>query len=591
VKHAFGTASRIWGILSPARRIQLKVLTVGSIATAGLEAFTVGSILPLLIALNEPGKILESTYGSKIASFFNVTESRQLLTITTAMFCGGILLSCGTRLMVIMAGIKITTGIGSNIGDRMFEIALNRPYEQQTKSNSSEVIDMIFTGVNSVVYDYVLPVTLLITNIALVVAIIVTMFYINFRVALSLFFGVGLIYLSIVILTKSRLRKNGIAEARESEKILRVVQEGLGAIRDIIMSESQPVFQSEYIRSSKALRSVAVSNRILAATPRYVIEASAIILVACLAYFLTDTAGGLNDSLPMLAAFALGTQKLLPASQVIYTSWASLRVSQARINRLLDFLDSNANQKISNREDDEKITFAKTISCRSISYKYPGSDAAALKYITIEILKGSRVGVIGASGSGKSTLVDIVMGLSAPTDGHVYVDDLRLNGKNRKNWRKMIAHVPQSVFLIDSTIAENIAFGIPRSEIDTKRLVKAASDAQIMDYIDAQPMKFDSVVGERGSKLSGGQRQRIGIARALYRNATILVFDEATSALDSATEESIIRSINDLRNDITIIMIAHRLSTLRYCDIVIELRDGFVSRQGNYNDLITTDKS
>jgi ATP-binding cassette subfamily B protein len=309
------------------------------------------------------------------------------------------------------------------------------------------------------------------------------------------------------------------------------------------------------------------------------IEAIGMVMLATIALFLARQPEGITGAMPVLGALVIGAQRLLPLMQNSYISWSSLIGSQATFFEVLQLLNQKIPESIA-IEDAHKISFASTIRLRSIDFRYNEESPRIFSNINLVIKKGSRIGVIGSTGSGKSTLTDLIMGLLKPDSGTIEIDDIPINDLNQRSWQRHIAHVPQSIFLADATIIENIAFGVPRSQINIARVWRAAEQAQISADIQSWPSGFDTYIGERGIRLSGGQRQRIGIARALYKNADVFVFDEATSALDGETESAVIRAVEALSADVTVIMVAHRLTTLKQCTSIIEFVNsgGFVVR-------------
>ena len=290
-------------------------------------------------------------------------------------------------------------------------------------------------------------------------------------------------------------------------------------------------------------------------------------------------------AIPVLGTLALGAQRLLPILQQGYSALAIIRGSEASLRSVLNLLDQPLPAPAKG-EPASRVTFERNLSLRNVGFRYRPETPRVLEGVDLTFQKGKRIGFIGATGSGKSTLLDIVMGLLQPTEGVVTVDGVALNVANQRSWQGLIAHVPQSIFLTDSSIAENIAFGVPKADIDLDRVREAAQQAQLTDVIETWPAKYDTMVGERGVRLSGGQRQRIGIARALYKRASVIIFDEATSALDNETERALMSAINALGSDLTILIIAHRLTTLKNCDLIVEIADGGVKRVGQYNDLV-----
>ena len=309
------------------------------------------------------------------------------------------------------------------------------------------------------------------------------------------------------------------------------------------------------------------------------------ILIAALAYGLSREAGGIATALPVLGALAFGAQRLLPALQMSYNAWATIAGNQASLANAVDLLDQPVPTEML-QPAPAPLPFRESIRFEAVRFRYINDGPWVLDGINLTIPKGVRVGFVGSTGSGKSTTLDLLMGLLMPTEGELRVDGQPISGNHLRAWQRTIAHVPQSIYLADTTLAENIAFGVPRDAIDLQRVQQAARQAQIADFIENRPEGYNAFVGERGIRLSGGQRQRIGIARALYKQASVLVFDEATSALDNATEQSVLDAIEGLSRDLTILLIAHRLTTVRRCDTIVELEHGSVVAQGTYEQLL-----
>ncbi|BCM25284.1 hypothetical protein ZMTM_15430 [Methyloradius palustris] len=417
---------------------------------------------------------------------------------------------------------------------------------------------------------------LLAINVALISIIPVTV--------LVTFGCCGLAYVVIIKLTKNIVRKNSEQIAYESNQTLKSLQEGLGGIRDVLIDGTQDYFCEKYLKSEKKLRRAQGSNQILSNGPRYFMEVLAMMLLAILAYILTKQATNAAAAVPTLAAIALGMQRLLPALQQIYWAWSTIHGAQASLQDALELLD----QKIPDHQislSKASIRFEKDIRLNNISYRYTQQTPWVFREVNLVINKGSRVGFIGTTGSGKSTLLDIVMGLLQPSEGSLKVDGTEITPPNLSAWQSRIAHVPQAIYLSDNSIEENIAFGIHKTSIDSQRVKHAAEQAQIANLIEEWPNKYNTTIGERGVQLSGGQRQRIGIARALYKEADIIIFDEATSALDNETEQFVMNAIENLSENITIFIIAHRLTTVKNCTHIIEMRDGKIYQtNGLIND-------
>ena len=377
---------------------------------------------------------------------------------------------------------------------------------------------------------------------------------------------------------RRHLQNNGQKIAQASSDQLKALQEGLGAIRDVLLDGSQLTYLEIYRRADRPLRLLDAKNAFLGGFPRYALEAVGMVAIALLGAILVLQRGSGVALISLLGALALGAQRLLPALQQIYSGWANLKSFNKAIEVVIEMLNQPLPQHVSVVEP---FVLEKSIRFDSVHFSYKSDSSEVLRGVNLEIRRGERVGLIGTTGSGKSTFLDLFMALLRPTAGRVLIDGVNLHDTQHPEriaaWRAAIAHVPQSVYLADSSIAENIAFGIPKHQIDISLVRKAAEQAQIASFIESIPDSYNTFVGERGIRLSGGQRQRIGIARALYKKSNVLVFDEATSALDSETELAVMQSIEGLSKNLTIIMIAHRMSTLKSCDRVIKLEGGNVS--------------
>jgi ATP-binding cassette, subfamily B, bacterial PglK len=311
-----------------------------------------------------------------------------------------------------------------------------------------------------------------------------------------------------------------------------------------------------------------------------------------LVYWLSHENGGISNALPVLGVMALGAQRLLPALQQCYSSWASIMGNQASLVDIVELLDQPLQEKSSEGITlPSSFSFQKTVQFNAVRFRYSENSPWVLNDISLTIQKGERVGIVGITGCGKSTLIDLFMGLLIPTEGKILIDDQVMGQNQIRAWQSKIAHVPQSIYLIDGTIAENIALCVEPNDINMKRLQEVACQAQIAEFIESQPGKFDSQVGERGIRISGGQSQRIGIARSLYKQTSILVFDEATSALDSATEKKVMEAIKELNQNFTILMLAHRISTLQACDTIVELENGNVKAKGTFEEMLESSAS
>ena len=415
--------------------------------------------------------------------------------------------------------------------------------------------------------------------------IMLALLALNPSIAISVFGGFGMIYFLLSWFFNSRLIVDGKKIATKSTTLIKSLQEGLGGIRDILIDDSQAIFHKIYREADLPLRRSQGTINIIGGSPRFLIEALAMILIAGSAYFLSINTESFIDAIPVLGAMALGAQRLLPVLQQGYAAWSTMNGGKANLVDTLILLNQPLPDYMKHSSSIEKIPFTKSISINDISFGYDKDMSLALKNINLKIQKGDRIGFIGSTGSGKSTLLDIIMGLLTPSKGSIIIDGITINKNNIRFWQSNIAHVPQAIFLTDASIEENIAFGVSKEQINKERVLEAAKKAQIKDFIETLPNKYQTSVGERGVQLSGGQRQRIGIARALYKKADVIIFDEATSALDSETEEAVMSSIENLGNDLTLLIIAHRVTTLKNCSQIIELKNGELIRSDSYENI------
>ena len=548
------------------------------------EILSIGAVLPFLGVLTAPERIFEMPAVQPIIQSLKISEPKQLLLPLTIAFSLAVVIAGAVRLLLLWMSTRLSFATGADLSINIYRRTLYQSYAVHCARNSSEVIDGISGKANGVIYSIIVPALTLISSSVMLVAILMALLMVQPIIALVAFGGFGLIYIVIVGLTRKQLMIDSECVARESTQVIKSLQEGLGGIRDVLIDGSQETYCEIYRNADSPLRRAQGNIFFIGASPRYGMEALGMLLIAALAYSLARQADGIAKAIPILGALALGAQRLLPVLQQAYGSWAQINSGRASLKDTLELLDQPlpdyANQPVM------QLPFNQSITLRQLGFRYGEQAPYVLNQLNLTITKGSRVGFIGTTGSGKSTLLDIVMGLLRPTNGLIEVDGRPISPANHHAWQSHIAHVPQVIFLADSTIEENIAFGIPRDQINHHRVKRAAQLAQISESIESWPKQYQTFVGERGIRLSGGQRQRIGIARALYKQADVIIFDEATSALDSETEHAVMQAIEGLSKEITLLIIAHRLTTLKSCTQIVELSKGNIKRTGSYQDIV-----
>ncbi len=567
------------------RRRQFGFLLIMMIIASFTEVFSIGAILPFLGVLTAPQKVFEHALAQPMINFLNLTSPEQLLLPLTVLFCTAVLTAGAMRLLLVWTTMRLSFGTGADISLDIYRRTLYQPYVVHVSRNSSEVINGITAKANIMIFGTLIPILTIISSLFMMSAILIAIVYVNPLIAFTAFGSFGLLYTLIIKLTRKRLIKTGECIAREGANVHKSLQEGLSGIRDVLIDGTQSVYCQIYRDSDFPMRRASGDQSFIGAAPRYLMESLGMLLIAVLAYILAFQPDGVTKAIPILGALALGSQRLLPVLQQTYASISSIVGSQASLRDALELLDQPLPAYV-NQPIPKPLPFEQSINLNQLSFRYSSESAWVLNKIDISVAKGSRVGVIGSTGGGKSTMLDIVMGLLEPSEGSLEIDGVLVDALNRRAWQSHIAHVPQAIFLADTSIAENIAFGVPKAKIDYERVKLAAQQAQIADAIESWPSQYKTFVGERGIRLSGGQRQRIGIARALYKQADVIIFDEATSALDTETEQAVMQAIDNLSENLTIIIIAHRLTTLKNCSQIIELARGQVKQIGTYEQII-----
>lgn len=560
------------------------LMLVGSIA----EVVTIGAVVPFIALVSDPSVAESLPWFKGVLGQIDWQNSAASMVLPmSAVFLGIVATATMIRLILLYASNKLVFAIGQDIGVKVYRVLLHQPYAFHISRNTSDMLADL-NKVQMLLHGFLRPAMDGAIALILSLAILAALMAVDAGVSL----GAGLlftsIYLVIIRLFRSRLKINSKRIAETQGKRIRVVQEGLGGIRDVLLDSNQSHYASKFSRQDGEFRRAQAKNAFLGQAPRLVVEALGIAVIVALACFYATQPGGLPNALPALGALTLGAARLLPLIQKIYAAWAQYT---GNMNVFQDVMAVLRLPSSLTQDDCHPIAFNREIQFIGVGYKYPDSTSNVISGITTRIPAGSRVGIIGKTGSGKSTLMDILMGLLEPTEGCIKIDDTVLDRSNRQAWQKRISHVPQHIYLADSSIAENIALGVPLEKIDHARVQRVAEQAQLSDLIQENRHGYETRVGERGVQLSGGQRQRIGIARALYKNSSVLIFDEASSALDTATETAVMESIRSLDGNMTIFLIAHRVQTLRDCDIVLRLEGGQLMEAGSYDDVVGTQSS
>ncbi len=580
---------RLFRHTSHRRRYQFMMLLGLTLIGSFAEVVSLGSVVPFIGILTQPERVFNHPSMAGVVRMLDMTSPKDLVMPLAIAFGAAALIAGGIRLLLLWISLRLANATGADLSIDVYRRTLYQPYHVHVARSSSEIISGITQKVGAAT-SMLMSLISVFTSAALFTSILITLLVINPMIALVTFIGFGTGYGIIAWKTRNRLDRNSRCIAQEQTQVVKALQEGLGAIRDVLLDGTQSVYCDVYRKAILQLQRAYSETSYINQAPRFAMEVLGMVLIAVLALALSNQPGGVAAVLPVLGALALGAERLLPLMQQLYGSWSVVAGSQASLIDVLELLDQPLPEDV-NQPEPIPLIFQNTIKFNNVRFRYSSEGPWVLDDINLIIPRGARIGFMGSTGSGKSTALDLLMALLEPTEGMILVDGKSIGNECRRAWQRTIAHVPQNIYLADTTIAENIAFGVPPEQIDVDRVREVAQQAQIAEFVESRPEGYNAFVGERGIRLSGGQRQRIGIARALYKQATVLVFDEATSALDSATEKAVMNAIEDLNRDLTILIIAHRITTLQNCDTIVQLERGKVVEQCSYEYLMSRNLS
>ena len=581
---------RLWNHLSKRRRRQFVLMQILIVMASFFEMVSLGAVIPFLSVLSEPEIVYEYEYIQPLIKFFDISDPSQLALPITIIFIAIIMISALFRLVLLYSLTKLSELAGADLSIDIYRHTLYQDYSVHVSRNSSEVINGIITKTTTVTKNIIAPVLNLISTSVTIIGLIAVLLFVNITVTLIGFLGFGGLYLIVMYLTRRNLKENSLHIAEKSDSMVKSLQEGLEGIREVLINNNQHFYTQLYSKSDLQMRRARWRNEMIYSSPRFGMEAVGIGIVALFSFTATLSLGGIDQFLPILGAFVLGAQKLLPAIQKAYASYSRIKGGRFSLIDVISLLDQPMPNH-ANLSQPRPNPFNKSIELRNLSFQYSKDSPMVLKNFNLTINKGSVIGVVGATGCGKSTLLDVIMGLLSPTCGELNVDDEAINSSNKRAWQAHISNVPQHIYLTDGTIEENIAFGIPIEKINHERVKKAAQEAQISKLVESWKDGYKTLVGERGTRLSGGQRQRLGLARAFYKESDVLILDEATSALDDDTESAVMEAINNIDKQITVIIIAHRLTTLKNCDQIVKFETDYQTRILTYEELMNLNKN
>ena len=570
----FYTFENLWLFLRHKRKKQLLLLLITIFLSGFAEIISLGSFIPFLGALINSESLNKYPIFINLTKFLGIKSDNYVILLFAIIFAIAALIATLTRLINIWYTEKIVAAIGSDFSCDAYKKSLFQPYDIHIQRNSSEIIKTITLQVDTTIT--VINQTLrMITSAVIFLSILFFLIYTDWQIACVSVISFTSVYGLIIKFSKKILVSNSKKIDISRFKQVKLIQEGFGSIRDVIINRKQIEYLDSYKSVDLPLRNRLAQNRLISNSPRFLIEGISLIFISFLSFFLIEDRGSSSQVIPIIGAIALAAQRMLPALQQIFRSWASIKANSADLEAVFKLLG----QKISSKQIYNKVepfNFSNDVKFKNVYYKYKNGTKYVLRDINLKISKGEMIGIIGETGSGKSSFVDLLMGLLKPSKGNIYIDGQKLNNNFDllQKWYATISHVPQDLYLNDTSIADNIAFGVRKKDVNYDQIYDVSARAQILDFILSLPNGFDTVIGEKGVNLSGGQRQRISIARSLYKKSSIVIFDEATSALDNKTEALIMKSIENLSKDITIILVAHRISSLKNCSKIFEFDKG-----------------
>lgn len=538
------------------------------------ELLVINSIVPFLTTLTNPELLGDYRISKIISKLFGTSINGEVVLPFIMLFAISVLISSFLRILSLWLSNKLTALIGNDLSSQIFSRNIYQPYEYHLNTSTSKIIasSTIFVDNTTSCFSSLLN---LIYGLLLSIIISFGMFLINPKLTIFSLITFSFIYLLIGKNFQIAIKKYSDKRTLSEQSLLKSLQEGLGSIRNILLDSNQQLYIKNFSSFDLRKRKIQAKNNLIAESPRFIIESIGLIFIAFASIFFIKNVEDTSPILITIGTFTLGMQKLLPTLQRVYQAWCSIKAFSSDLEKTFNILEIRVQE---NRF--KKITpfkFRKSIRFDSVFFAYK-KNKNIISDLNLKIFKGQRIGIIGRTGSGKSTVSDLLMGLLKPTKGSIFIDDKDIHDQDYPNrlykWRKAISHVPQNIFMIEASFSENIAFGIDKKFISLKKVKECAKKAQIDDFIESTTNGYFTQVGERGVRLSGGQLQRIAIARALYKNSEILIFDEATSALDSNTEMELMKAIDELSNELTIISIAHRYSTLKNYDKIFNLEKG-----------------
>lgn len=577
------------------RKKQLCGMLILQIIGGFAEVISLGALLPFLSILSNLETFVERKEIKFVIEILQLQTTQSLFLFFSITFVMIFILVALFKLFIFWLQIRVGVAIGHDLNSLFFSRLMNQNLEYHLYRNSGTLISRISYDLTGTL-NFIVSSLQIITQCITISFIILALLFYHFLAATSVILLVGGIYYLIMSSTRKVFVKNGRIVSDNKAEAIRQLQIGLSGIRDIILNNLQKEFTSRYARADRNFRVASAKSRFFNVAPRYILEIIGVATLVFIVAFYSASEEGISSILPLIGLFGMATVRILPASQGIYSEFAKMQSLEISVKRALSIasLSDSAGQELEFK--DNKIEFKDNITLQNVWFRYnhqvsETNSSWILQDISLTIPANKTIAFVGKTGGGKSTISDILLGLLYPVEGKILVDGKTISQNNVAAWRNTTASVPQFIFLLDATIRENISFGQSKNDTDLDKVFAACDAAEVTEFLKQKKLGVDEVIGENGLRLSGGQRQRIGIARALYKDASLIVFDEATSSLDNHTEKTIMNSIDSLHGHQTIVLIAHRLTTIRKADIIYEISDGKIIAQGDFDYLLQNSPS
>ena len=577
------SARKIWQIFDATTKrrafILLFMMILGSIA----EAISVGMVFPLIQVALAPGEAADNFFVALIVDRLGISPGESVTFLFAAMF-GFFLLKNAYLLFLVHEQGRFIWDTLASLWRRMYQRYLGQPYQFHMDRNSSELINNISSTLRGMFYSFVMPVINLVTELFVAVAICGLLLWSNPLITVGVLALLTTLVAAYYFLFRQPLSRWGANQILQQKSMIQWLTQGLAGIKEVKILQQEPYFERNFVDSSKRVAHYSRRNLLVTQMPRYMAETVVIGAILVTIYYVGVVKNATEEALPLMAMFTMAAFRLMPAISRIASYMGHIRFGGAALDTIYRDLTMDTGAEESETVDLAPIAFDQHLRIEEVWFRYSESGADVLKGVSLEISRGASIALIGPSGAGKTTLADLILGLYTPTHGRILSDRSDI-AKSPQGWRRMVSCIPQKVFILDAPVWANIALGRNHADIDQDKLARILDQSQLTETVSEMPQGIDTPVGEAGARISGGQAQRIGIARSLYADADILIMDEATSALDSETEHAISKVIESMKGNKTLIMIAHRLSTVRNCDRLYYMKDGRIVDSGSFEEL------